>query len=207
MNALPPVWFDSSCTAPFPGGTQLVVIEREADGEQITGRIHLDDAGRVWLSAADYIAWTGLSTLPTTSDVTPTGAWYLLTAIPYQLDACWMRLQLAAELPRRHYLGIGGPDAAQMPAELGGYLNMDIFGFSSERMGASVAGQAELGLSAAGALWRTRQVFLREGYRRLDSQVRWDFPAADGGPGGRRHPQLRLEHEPKCALWRAVVGH
>lgn len=176
MNALPPAWFDSSCVAQFPGGTQLVAIEREADGEQITGRINVDDAGRVWLNAADYLAWTGLSTLPTTSDVTPTGVWYLLTAIPYQLDACSMRLQLAAKLPRRHYFDTGGPDASQLPAELGGYLNMDIFGFSSEHMGASVAGQAELGLSAAGGLWRTRQVFLREGYRRLDSQVRWDFP-------------------------------
>lgn len=176
MNALPPDWFDSSCTASISSGTQLVAIEREADGEQITGRIHIDDAGRVWLSAADYIAWTGLSTLPSVSDVTATGTWYPLTAIPYRLDACAMRLQLAAKLPRRHYFGIGGPGAAQMPAELGGYLNMDIFGFSTERMGASVAGQAELGLSAAGGLWRTRQVFLREGYRRLDSQVRWDFP-------------------------------
>ncbi len=176
MDSASPTWFDSSCLAVFPVGTQLVAIEREADGEQITGRIHVDAAGQVWLNASDYVAWTGLSTLPAASEVTPNGTWYPLIAIPYRLDACSMRLQLAAQLPRRHYLGISGPDATQMPAELGGYLNIDIFGFSSEHMGTSIAGQAELGLSAAGGLWRTRQVFLREGYRRLDSQVRWDFP-------------------------------
>lgn len=177
MDTLPPAWFDNSCTAPFPHGTQLVAIEREAAGEQITGRIQVDDAGQVWLSATDYLAWTGLSALPSTSKVIGTDRWYPLTAIPYQLDACSMRLQVAAELPRRHYRDIRAPDPAQMPAERGGYLNMDIFGFSSEHMGASVAGQTELGLSSAGGLWRTREVFLREGYRRLDSQVRWDFPS------------------------------
>ena len=176
MNALPPAWFDDSCTASFPGGTQLVVIEREAGGEQSTGRIQVDASGRVWLSATDYRAWTGLDALPAEHQDDATGSWYLLTAIPYRLDACTMRLQLAAQLPRRHYLGDTRPDNAQMPAEAGGYLNLDLFGFSSERMGASIAAQTELGLSAAGALWRTRQVFLREGYRRLDSQARWDFP-------------------------------
>lgn len=177
MDSVSPAWFDSSCLAPFPAGTQLVAIEREANGEQITGRIRVDASGQVWLNAADYLAWTGLSTLPAQSDATATGTWYPLTAVPYQLDACSMRLQLAARLPRRHYLGTGSPDTPQMPAELGGYLNLDLFGFSSERMGSSVASQTELGLSAVGGLWRTRQVFLREGYRRLDSQVRWDFPA------------------------------
>lgn len=176
MDSIPPAWFDSSCQAAFPAGTQLVAIEREADGEQVTGRIRVDASGQVWLGASDYLAWTGLSTLPAVSEVGPGGTWYPLTAIPHQLDACAMRLQLAAAMPRRHYQGISGLNAAQIPAELGGYLNMDIFAFSSEYLNASVAGQAELGLSAAGAMWRTRQVFLRDGYRRLDSQVRWDFP-------------------------------
>lgn len=169
-------WFDNSCQQPFPAGIQLVAIEREADGEQLAGRIRIDDAGQVWLAAQDYLDWTGLARLPATSITLDGSAWYRLEAIPYQLDSCNSRLQLAASLERRHYRGIQTPDAPRLPTSLGGYVNADVFGVVSDGMGTTLTGQAELGLSAAGGLWRTRQVFLREGSQRLDSQVRWDFP-------------------------------
>lgn len=169
-------WFETSCQQPFPTGTQLVVIEREANGEELNGRIHVDDTGLVWLAGQDYLAWTGLARLPSTSKVTDGHTWYRLEALPYHLDSCNSRLQLAAKIERRHYRGNQAPDAPRLPASFGGYLNTDVFGFTSVGMGNSLTGQAEVGVSAAGGLWRTRQVFLREGSRRLDSQVRWDFP-------------------------------
>jgi len=54
-----PTWFDHACDETVQPGIQLVEVEREADGAPLTGRIHIDEQGKVWLNEADYLAWTG----------------------------------------------------------------------------------------------------------------------------------------------------
>lgn len=176
MDSLPaPIWFDRECQETLSAGIQLVAIEREAEAEPIMGRIRMDEQGKVWLSERDYLAWTGLSALPGETLKTADGQWYLLSAIPHRVDACTMRLQLAAQLPRRHYTNQEPFNTVTLPNAVGGFVNLDTFAFQTQNQPVRLATQAGFSLSTLGGLWHSNHVFLREGSQRLNSQVRWDI--------------------------------
>lgn len=170
-----PTWFDHACDETVQPGIQLVEVEREADGEPLTGRIHIDEQGKIWLNETDYLAWTGLGKLPAQSALIAGNSWYLLSELPHRLNVCAMKLQVAAKLTRRHYTDFELASPAQLPSALGGFINVDAFAFQVQNQSLSIASQTDFGLSALNGLWRSKHVFLREGIRRLDSQVRWDI--------------------------------
>lgn len=171
-----PDWFAHDCGDSLGHGLQLVEIQRHAEDSGLSGRILINDDGRIWIPASDYRLWTGQEPPPTPPRVTTDGEWLPLGAVAHHADACRSRLQIAGRIPPSRYsTRNGNSNVSALSPDLGAVLNLDLFSYTSPSQGASLHALTELGASTSVGYWRTRQLFQPDGSRRLDSQLRHDL--------------------------------
>lgn len=172
--AMSSTWLSPDCDQAFASGVQLVEILSPALARPASGRILIDEQGRLWLSADDYPVWTGHAPdSPARRD--DDTSWHAVATDQWQGDACQSRVALSAPQPRRHYQSDPFPPATILPAQRGGFLNVDLYAFASSDRSTGLNALTDLGISTQSGLWRTRQVSDASGLHRLDSQFRHDF--------------------------------
>lgn len=176
-----PLWFPPACAQPTAPGYAMTEVHDSPRENSAThpAVLWIDNDGTIWMRDDDLAKWA-VQPLPAEGRQLDNTQWHALNAVglPYRFDTCTQSLWIAPPRDAQSLKFRSLETSTLRPAQLGGFLNLDLIASNIEHSGTQTAALADLGVSSGFNSLRGAWVADELGTRRLDSFFTWDDPAS-----------------------------